>query len=350
MLGSVFVNPHSLICARLYSRKADLPLDADLLRQRLQSALGLRQRLYNQPWYRLCHGEGDLLPGLVMDRFGDHLTVQVGTWGMEARKEELREVLGELLQPAPSSGTTTSPPARWKACPARTERGPRARRAGRAGKRLHLPGPLQGGQKTGWFYDQRRNRREAARYAADADVLDIFCYAGGFGGTAAAAGARSVTFLDASPQALALATENAARNAPELARTKAIEGLCGDAFERLAELDAQGRRFSLICLDPPPSSSAARTLPRAWPPTAKINALAMQLLTPGGVFVSCSCSHHLPAESLRSCVQQAAARRKWQARILYAGGRGCGPSRACRHARDGLSQMFHRASAAVSGA
>ena len=99
VLGSVFVNPHSLICARLYSRKADLPLDADLLRQRLQSALGLRQRLYNQPWYRLCHGEGDLLPGLVMDRFGDHLTVQVGTWGMEARKEELREVLGELLQP-----------------------------------------------------------------------------------------------------------------------------------------------------------------------------------------------------------------------------------------------------------
>ena len=85
VLGSVFVNPHSLICARLYSRKADLPLDADLLRQRLQSALGLRQRLYNQPWYRLCHGEGDLLPGLVMDRFGDHLTVHLGHGSPQGR-------------------------------------------------------------------------------------------------------------------------------------------------------------------------------------------------------------------------------------------------------------------------
>lgn len=248
VLGSVFVNPHSLICARLYSRKADL------LRQRLQSALGLRQRLYNQPWYRLCHGEGDLLPGLVMDRFGDHLTVQVGTWGMEARKEELREVLGELLQPRSILWDNDIAARSLEGLPRENES------EGPVPDVLEVPengcifrAPLQGGQKTGWFYDQRRNRREAARYAAGADVLDIFCYAGGFGGTAAAAGARSVTFLDASPQALAL---------------------------------------------------------------------AMQLLTPGGVFVSCSCSHHLPAESLRSCVQQAAARRKWQARILYAGGQG----------------------------
>lgn len=271
VLGSVFVNPHSLICARLYSRKADLPLDADLLRQRLQSALGLRQRLYNQPWYRLCHGEGDLLPGLVMDRFGDHLTVQVGTWGMEARKEELREVLGELLQPRSILWDNDIAARSLEGLSRENES------EGPVPDVLDVPengcifrAPLQGGQKTGWFYDQRRNRREAARYAAGADVLDIFCYAGGFGGTAAAAGARSVTFLDASPQALALATENAARNAPELARAKAIEGLCGDAFERLADLDAQGRRFSLICLDPP-------------------------------AFIK---------------------RRKWQARILYAGGQG----------------------------
>ena len=323
VLSSVFVNPHSLICARLYSRKADLPLDADLLRQRLQSALGLRQRLYNQPWYRLCHGEGDLLPGLVMDRFGDHLTVQVGTWGMEARKEELREVLGELLQPRSILWDNDIAARSLEGLPRENES------EGPVPDVLEVPengcifrAPLQGGQKTGWFYDQRRNRREAARYAAGADMLDIFCYAGGFGGTAAAAGARSVTFLDASPQALALATENAARNAPELARTKAIEGLCGDAFERLAELDAQGRRFSLICLDPPAFIKRRKDFAQGLAAYRKINALAMQLLTPGGVFVSCSCSHHLPAESLRSCVQQAAARRKWQARILYAGGQG----------------------------
>ena len=183
VLGSVFVNPHSLICARLYSRKADLPLDADLLRQRLQSALGLRQRLYNQPWYRLCHGEGDLLPGLVMDRFGDHLTVQVGTWGMEARKEELREVLGELLQPRSILWDNDIAARSLEGLPRENES------EGPVPDVLEVPengcifrAPLQGGQKTGWFYDQRRNRREAARYAAGADVLDIFCYAGGFGG------------------------------------------------------------------------------------------------------------------------------------------------------------------------
>ncbi len=176
VLGSVFVNPHSLICARLYSRKADLPLDADLLRQRLQSALGLRQRLYNQPWYRLCHGEGDLLPGLVMDRFGDHLTVQVGTWGMEARKEELREVLGELLQPRSILWDNDIAARSLEGLPRENES------EGPVPDVLDVPengcifrAPLQGGQKTGWFYDQRRNRREAARYAAGADVLAIDC-------------------------------------------------------------------------------------------------------------------------------------------------------------------------------
>ena len=173
VLGSVFVNPHSLICARLYSRKADLPLDADLLRQRLQSALGLRQRLYNQPWYRLCHGEGDLLPGLVMDRFGDHLTVQVGTWGMEARKEELREVLGELLQPRSILWDNDIAARSLEGLPRENES------EGPVPDVLEVPengcifrAPLQGGQKTGWFYDQRRNRREAARYAAVLDGLE----------------------------------------------------------------------------------------------------------------------------------------------------------------------------------
>lgn len=166
------------------------------------------------------------------------------------------------------------------------------------------------------------NRRRGRRYAAGADVLDIFCYAGGFGGTAAAAGARSVTFLDASPQALALATENAARNAPELARTKAIEGLCGDAFERLAELDAQGPPL----LAHLPGSARLHQAPQGLCPGP---GRLPQDQCPGHAALDagrCLCKLFLftppAAESLRSCVQQAAARRKWQARILYAGGQG----------------------------
>ena len=100
IIGSAFVNPHSLICARLYSRTPDTELDAGLLRQRLQAALALRTRLFDQPYYRLCHGEGDLLPGLIIDRFGDHLTLQLGTAGMEARREAIAACLDELLHPA----------------------------------------------------------------------------------------------------------------------------------------------------------------------------------------------------------------------------------------------------------
>ena len=323
-IGTAYVNPASLIAARIVSRKADEPLDAPLIKKRLERALQLRETLFDVPFYRLCHGEGDWLPGLVLDRYGDVFSAQITTAGMEAQKDALLEVLGELFTPKAVLLRNDVGVRTMENLPLLVETGmgtvPDEIEVRESGAAFTVS--LAEGQKTGWFYDQRRNRREAARYAAGADVLDIFCYAGGFGGTAAAAGARSVTFLDASPQALALATENAARNAPELARAKAIEGLCGDAFERLAELDAQGRRFSLICLDPPAFIKRRKDFAQGLAAYRKINALAMQLLTPGGVFVSCSCSHHLPAESLRSCVQQAAARRKWQGRILYAGGQG----------------------------
>ena len=195
-------------------------------------------------------------------------------------------------------------------------------------RRLELPengctftAPLLDGQKTGWFYDQRANRQEAARYAHGADVLDIFCYAGGFGATAAACGARSVTFLDASPQAVELAGANAARNAPHLTGD-GIRTLCGDAFDLLRELHDSGRRFSLICLDPPAFIKRRKDAAQGLAAYRKINALALQLLSPGGVIASCSCSHHLPAEELRHCLSLAAARQKTALRLLFAGGQG----------------------------
>ena len=350
VLGSVFVNPHSLICARLYSRKADLPLDADLLRQRLQSALGLRQRLYNQPWYRLCHGEGDLLPGLVMDRFGDHLTVQVGTWGMEARKEELREVLGELLQPRSILWDNDIAARSLEGLPRENES------EGPVPDVLEVPengcifrAPLQGGQKTGWFYDQRRNRREAARYAAGADVLDIFCYAGGFGGTAAAAGARSVTFLDASPQALALATENAAQRA----RTGPHQGHRRPVRRCLRTSGRAGRPGPPLLAHLPGSARLHQAPQGLCPGPGRLP----QDQCPGHAALDagrCLCKLFLftpPARRVPAFLR-AAGRRPPQVAGPHplCGRTGCGPSRACCHARDGLSQMFHRASAAVSGA
>ena len=216
--------------------------------QRLESALALRQRLYPGPWYRLCHGEGDFLPGLVIDRYGDHLTVQVTTAGMEQRREALTAALHTLLHPT-SILWANNLAARGLENLSREQQS-----EGQLPERLEVPengcrffAPCATGQKTGWFYDQRPNRAELARYAKDADVLDIFSYVGGFGVTAAAAGARSVTFVDASAQALAFAEENARANAPGCE----AQTLCGDAFDLLRQMRDEGRRFQAISLDPP---------------------------------------------------------------------------------------------------
>ncbi|SDF25566.1 class I SAM-dependent rRNA methyltransferase [Desulfovibrio legallii] len=318
-LGSVYVNPASLICARLYSRRPETELDAGLLRTRLAAALALRQRLYNAPWYRLCHGEGDFLPGLVLDRFGGHLTAQVTTAGMERRREALESCLHELFAPTSILWDNDLParaleglarePSPWGDVPETLE-------VPENGCRFRAP--CATGQKTGWFYDQRRNRRELARYAKGADVLDIFSYVGGFGVTCAAAGAASVTFVDAAREALDYALANAAANAPGCP----AEALCGNAFQILRELCEAGRRFDCISLDPPAFIKRRKDLPQGLAAYRQVNALAVALLKPGGVLASSSCSHHLEAQTLRDCLTQAAAKSKLHTRLLFAGGQG----------------------------
>ncbi|MBE6442439.1 MAG: class I SAM-dependent rRNA methyltransferase [Desulfovibrio desulfuricans] len=318
-LGSVCVNPASLICARLHSRRPDTELDEALLAQRLAAALRLRERLYDAPWYRLCHGEGDFLPGLVVDRYGSHCTVQITTAGMECRRPALEAALRGLLGPASVLWDNDLPARELEGLPRGQET------SGPVPETLDVPEngcrfavPCLTGQKTGWFYDQRRNRAELARYAADADVLDVFSYTGGFGVTAAAAGARSVTFVDASAQALDYAARNAAANAPHCP----AQALCGDAFDLMRQLHDEGRRFQVISLDPPAFIKRRKDAARGLAAYRKANALAVALLAPGGVIASSSCSHHLEAQALRACLTQAAAGRKLHPRLLYAGGQG----------------------------
>ncbi len=318
-LGSVCVSPASLICARLHSRRPDTELDEALLAQRLAAALRLRERLYDAPWYRLCHGEGDLLPGLVVDRYGSHCTVQITTAGMGCRRPALEAALRGLLGPASVLWDNDLPARELEGLPRGQET------SGPVPETLDVPEngcrfavPCLTGQKTGWFYDQRRNRAELARYAADADVLDVFSYAGGFGVTAAAAGARSVTFVDASAQALDYAARNAAANAPHCP----AQTFCGDAFDIMRQLHDEGRRFQVISLDPPAFIKRRKDAAKGLAAYRKANALAVALLAPGGVIASSSCSHHLEAQALRACLTQAAAGRKLHPRLLYAGGQG----------------------------
>ena len=318
-LGSVCVNPGSLICARLHSRRPEVELDETLLTQRLESALNLRQRLYPAPWYRLCHGEGDFMPGLVIDRYGDHLTVQITTAGMEARRDALEACLHALLRPVSILWANDLAARGLEGLPREQQsEGPVPDRILVPENGCTFAAPCASGQKTGWFYDQRRNRRELARYAANADVLDIFSYVGGFGVTAAAAGARSVTFVDASAQALAFAAENAEGNAPGCkAKTQ-----CGDAFEILRQMREEERQFQVISLDPPAFIKRRKDAALGLAAYRQANTLAVQLLAPGGVIATSSCSHHLEAQALRACLTQAAAKRKLHARLLFSGTQG----------------------------
>lgn len=317
-LGTGYINPASLIAVRLVSRKADEPLDADLLRRRLADALALRQRMFDRPFYRLCHGEGDFLPGLIADRHGDHIVCQITTAGMDAHTEELTAILDELLHPASIvldndvASRDLEGLERFK----RVALGQAPEEAQVEENGMTYAIPLLGGQKTGWFYDQRLNRAALTPFVKaqpGCHVLDAFCYAGGFGALAASNGAGKVTFMDASAQALNYARRNAEQFGTE------AETLQGDALTLLADLRREGRTFDIVCLDPPAFIKRKKDTRQGLEAYQRVNELGLDLVRPGGMLMTCSCSHHLETDALRNMVTRAAGKRRRFARLLRQG-------------------------------
>lgn len=319
-LGTGYVNPASLIAARLVSHRSGEPLDGAMLRTRLVRALNLREQLFSVPYYRLCHGEGDWLPGLVVDRYGDLFSVQITTAGMEAHKATLLQVLEDLFRPAGVLFRNDVAVRELEQLPLTVETGlgqvPERVEVLESGSRFAVS--LLSGQKTGWFYDQRPNRVEAARYARGKAVLDAFCYVGAFGILAAQAGASEVCFLDASAQALELARHNLAANSD--GTPGAFEA--GDAPESLLRLRESGRRFGLVCLDPPAFIKRRKDAEQGLNAYRRVNDLGLQLLEDGGILMSCSCSHHLEPEALRRLLTRLAAKRGLQTQIIHLGMQG----------------------------
>jgi 23S rRNA (cytosine1962-C5)-methyltransferase len=296
-VGSGYVNPRSLICARLVSRSARRQLDGGLLRDRLARALALREEMYGrEPFYRLAFGESDGLPGLVVDRFGDTLVAQITTAGMERVRDEVLGALEEVVSPTGIlwRNDTSSRELEGLESYVATAAGevPDETEIRENGVRFVVP--LAGGQKTGWFYDHRQNRERMTRYVRERRVLDLFSYAGGWGVQAAVAGAGEVVCVDSSEPALALATRSAALNeVGERVRTRQ-----GDAFETLRELRAEGERFDTIILDPPAFIKRRRDAQHGEKAYHRLNKLAMEMLSPGGFLVSASCSFHLSRDAL----------------------------------------------------
>jgi 23S rRNA (cytosine1962-C5)-methyltransferase len=315
VLGTAYVNPNTLICARLVSRRGDAQFDGALLRRRLLSALELRERLFAQPYYRLVYGESDGLPGLVIDRYGDVLVVQVTTAGMEQVRDTLLEVLQDCLQPAGILLRDDSPMRVLEGLPQGSVTigaVPEFAILEEGGVRFRVP--LGGGQKTGWFYDQRSNRQALHKYVPGRRVLDVFSYVGAWGLQAARAGASAVTCVDASAAALEVLQQSAQDNG-----LTGVDVAGGDAFEVLQQLRGERRRFDVVIVDPPAFIKRRKDIRQGEQGYTRLNQLALELLEPGGILVSCSCSMHLAEARLQQILLQAAGRQSRQLQLLERG-------------------------------
>lgn len=296
-LGTGYVNPHALICARLVSRDPRYVLDQSLIIHRLNVALSLRDRLFDRPYYRLAFGDADALPGLVVDRYGDVCVVQITTAGMERVKTEILAALGKVLRPRAILWRNDSSIRALEGLPNYVEPAlgdvPPTVVVEEHGVRFDVP--LAAGQKTGWFYDQRMNRARVRAYAKGARVLDVFSYLGGFGLQAAAGGAASVLCADTSAGAVDAVRRNAALNGMTARVTAEQE----DAFELLRRLRAGREHFDIVALDPPAFIKRKKDIKEGTEAYRRLNQMAMQVLSKDGILVSCSCSYHLPRETLR---------------------------------------------------
>ncbi|PZE09744.1 RlmI/RlmK family 23S rRNA methyltransferase [Pseudomonas sp. 57B-090624] len=319
-LGVVALSPNNLICARLVSRDTKHSLDKSLLVHRLNVALSLRERLFDKPYYRLVYGDSDLLPGLVVDRFGDHIVVQLASAAMERNKDAVLDALVQVLKPRgvlwkndsaarDAEGLERYVDTAFGVVPewvALEENG------------VKFEAPVLEGQKTGWFYDHRMNRARLAPYVKGKRVLDLFSYIGGWGVQAAAFGASEVFCVDASGFAL----DGVERNAILNGVAEQVTCVEGDVFEALKELKAAEERFDVVVADPPAFIKRKKDLKNGEAAYRRLNEQAMRLLNKDGILVSASCSMHLPEDDLQNILLGSARHLDRNIQLLERGGQG----------------------------
>jgi 23S rRNA (cytosine1962-C5)-methyltransferase len=299
-LGSALYSDRSQIALRLLSY-GDAPADLALIRRRLESAIAFRRSLaIDASAYRLVHGESDLLPSLIVDRYGDYLVIQTLSQGMDRLMPELTAMLAELLQP--------------RAILARND--PRARVLEGLEQRVEVVAgdlpesvtvtetgieydvDLRRGQKTGLFLDQRENRAAAAAYARGR-LLDCFSYNGGFALVLGRSCDETIA-IDVSEDAVTRVRQNAARNGV------IVDARVGNVFDELRGLGRLGERFDTIVLDPPAFAKNKAAVSNARAGYKEINLRALKLLNPGGTLITCSCSYHVNEAAFAEIVYEAA--------------------------------------------
>lgn len=313
VLGTAYINPHCLLCARLLSVDA-VQIDETFFQRRLQAALQLRERFYREPFYRLVFAESDGLPGLIIDRYDSTYVLQCNTAGMDRLQPLIIAALTTLLKPQrivlrnDSSHRVLEGLAAEQTLLLGDAEAPLSVQEG--GARFELP--LLHGQKTGWFFDHRDNRIHAQPWLKGQTVLDVFSYLGGWSILAAMAGAKHVTAIDSSQTAIDGLLHNAKLN--QLADR--ITPICADAFKALETLHSQGAQFDVIITDPPAFIKSKKDHTAGLHAYRKLNRLALQLLKPNGLLIAASCSMHLSPADLTLIIAQAAHKAGCTASII----------------------------------
>src|SRR3990167_9093735 len=299
-LGIAYVNPHTLLAARLLTPQYQRTINVDFFIERLQRALDLRHRLFEEPYYRWIFAESDFLPGLVVDRFNDVIVAQINTAGMEKLQDDILAAIIKVVAPKTVIWRNDTLYRDTEQLPqyVNIAYGENVNECIVRENQCEFISMLQSGQKTGWFYDHRDNRRRMAHYVKDKTVLDVFCYLGAFAIPLAKAGATRVTCVDSSKTAIDFVIENATRNHC----CAQIQTHVADAFEFL---HTTSQKYDVIILDPPALIKKKKDYHAGLRAYEKLNQMALALLNPNGVLFSASCSMHLSEADLLNCLRRA---------------------------------------------
>ncbi|MCX7781176.1 MAG: class I SAM-dependent rRNA methyltransferase [Negativicutes bacterium] len=313
-IGRGYINPRSQIIVRLLSREQE-PIDHAFFRRRIEVAWNYRRRFLEEPEYcRLIYGEADFLPALIVDKFGDIFVMQTLALGIDKYRDVIIAILEEMFQPAGIYERNDVPVRELEGLT--QQKGyikgsfPTVIRVYENG--IPFYADIENGQKTGFFYDQRENRRVLKYFAADAEVLDCFCHTGSFTVHAALYGARHVTAIDISEQAIALARQNAKLNG--------VDGKCtfqtANAFDALREMSEAKREFDVVILDPPAFTKSRHAIEGAARGYKEINLRGIKMVRPGGYLITCSCSYHMERDLFQAIVADAAKDAKRTVRLV----------------------------------
>lgn len=312
LLGLGFFNPHSLIAVRFLTSEQK-EISKEFFERRITDALMLRRKLFPESeTYRLVNGESDYLPGLIIDKYNEYLSIQTLSSGMDRRLDQICDALESLLHPKAIVERNDTPIRTLEHLEEKkgTLRGIAEHTiVSEHGAKFNVD--LMKGQKTGFFLDQRENRKAVRHHVRSGDVLDCFCNEGGFSINASLGEARKVTGIDISETAVERARVNSVINQREN-----IDFIQGDVFELLKKYSADGKRFDAVILDPPSFTRSRKNVKSALKGYKTINGLALAIINAGGFLFTASCSHHITEEAFLETVEESSRKSGRKLRLL----------------------------------